>query len=78
MYVGYESTLSQEYPKFLATAMLPCTMLWSWIAGELIDFVDKKNPYYGWFEDNKPDPNNKTGEVCLFLFLAPRRRRTLL
>lgn len=27
-YVGYESALSRQDPKYLAIAMLPCTMLW--------------------------------------------------
>ena len=49
MYVDYEAALSRQDAKFLSIAMLPCTMLWPWIAGELIDSVDKKNPYYGWF-----------------------------
>lgn len=60
MYVGYESALSRQDPKLLCIAMLPCTMLWPWIAGELIESVNEKNPYYGWFEDNKPDPDDKS------------------
>ncbi|XP_015760746.1 PREDICTED: uncharacterized protein LOC107339912 [Acropora digitifera] len=54
-YVDYESVLSLQDPKYLAIAMLPCTMLWPWIAGELIDSVHKDNPYYDWFAENKPD-----------------------
>ena len=60
MYVDYESTLSHEDPKYLSTAMLPCAMLWPWIAGQLIDRVEKENPYYGWFEDNRPEPKEKS------------------
>ena len=60
MYVGYESSLSLQDPKYLCIAMLPCVMLWPWLAGELIDSVDKSNPYFGWFEDNKPDPNDRS------------------
>ncbi|XP_073244540.1 uncharacterized protein [Porites lutea] len=60
MYVGYEAALSRQRPKFLAIAMLPCTMLWPWIASEMICSVSNTNPYYGWFEDNKPDPGHKS------------------
>lgn len=52
MYVGYESALSGEDAKLLCIAMLPCSMLWPWIARELIGSVEKTNPYYVWFEDN--------------------------
>jgi len=60
MYVGYEAALSRQDAKYLAIAMLPCTMLWPWIAGQLIDSVDPKNPYYDWFNDNKPEPNHQS------------------
>ena len=59
-YVGYERALSQNDPKYLCIAMLPCTMLWPWIADQLIDSVDKNNPYYVWFKDNKPSPGHKS------------------
>jgi len=80
MYVGYESALSRQDAKFLSIAMLPCTMLWPWIAGELIDSVDKKNPYYGWFEDNKPDPNDKSRleKFVDFFFTEEDKEKSLL
>ena len=53
-YVGYERALSQNDPKYLCIAMLPWTMLWPWIAGQLIASVEKNNPYYVWFDENKP------------------------
>ena len=60
MYVGFESAVSRNDAKFLCIAMLPCTMLWPWIADEFIGKVNsEKNPYYCWFEDNKPDPDHK-------------------
>ena len=59
-YVGYERALSQNDPKYLCIAMLPCTMLWPWIADQLIASVSKNNPYYVWFEDNKPSPGHKS------------------
>ena len=59
-YVEYEGRVSRDYPKFLAIAMLPCHMLWPWIANQLIDFVAKSNPYYkGWFKENETAPNHK-------------------
>ena len=57
MYVSYVSALSRQDPKYLAIALLPCTLLWPWIAGELIHSIDEKNPYYSWFDKNKLDPN---------------------
>ena len=59
-YVGFERALSQNDPKYLCIAMLPCTMLWPWIADQLIASVDKNNPYYVWFKDNKPSPGHKS------------------
>lgn len=44
IYVEYEGRVSRDYPKFLVIAMLPCHMLWPWIANQLIDFVAKSNP----------------------------------
>ena len=79
MYVGYESALSRQHPKFLSIAMLPCTMLWPWIAGELINSVDPKNPYYGWFEDNKPDPNHTSRlEKFVDYFFSPEEKEKSL
>ena len=57
-YLGYERALSQNDPKYLCNAMLPCAMLWPWITDQLIASVDK-NPYHIWFKDNKPSPGHK-------------------
>ena len=59
-YVGYERALSQKDPKYLCTAMLPCTMLWPWLANELINSVKVDNPYYVWFKDNETSPGHKS------------------
>ncbi|PFX28128.1 hypothetical protein AWC38_SpisGene7138 [Stylophora pistillata] len=59
-YVGYERALSQKDPKYLCTAMLPCTMLWPWLANELINSVKVDNPYYVWFKDNETSPDHKS------------------
>ena len=78
-YVGYESALSRRDPKYLAIAMLPCTFLWPWIAGKLIDSVDKNNPYYRWFDNNKPDPNY-TSRLARFVdnFFVPEDKEKSL
>ena len=79
MYVGYEFALSRQDPKYLSIAMLPCTLLWPWIAGELIDSVNNKNPYYGWFEDNKPDPEDKSRlEKFVDYFFSPEEKEKSL
>ena len=78
-YVGYESALSRKHPKFLAIAMLPCTMLWRWIAGELIASVDQKNPYYKWFKDDKRDPGHKSQmEKFVDSFFRPEEKKQSL
>ena len=59
-HVDFDSDVSRKDAKFLCIAMLPCTMLWPWIAGELIGKVKPENPYYFWFEDNKRDPGHKS------------------
>ncbi|KAL9989576.1 hypothetical protein ACROYT_G004140 [Oculina patagonica] len=79
MYVSYEAALSRQDPRNLSIAMLPCTLLWPWIAGEFIDSVDKKNPYYGWFEDNKPDPDDKSRlEKFVDYFFTPEDKEKSL
>ncbi|XP_068689608.1 uncharacterized protein [Montipora capricornis] len=70
-YVGYESALARKDPKFLAIAMLPCALLWPWIAGELIDSVPKENPYFDWFDDNKPDDQKSRLEKFVDNFFSP-------
>lgn len=78
MYVGYEETLSRQDPKYLAIAMLPCTMLWPWIAGELFPSVEESNPYYGWFNDNKPDGHKSRLEKFVDYFFSPEDKEKSL
>ena len=42
-YMGYQNIVVKQHPRYLPVAMLPCTMLWSWIAGSLIQTVNKQN-----------------------------------
>ena len=51
-YMMFQSVLSQEDPRYLSIAMLPCTMLWRQMARELKGSVEETNPYRHWFEDN--------------------------
>ena len=79
MYVGYEAALSRQDAKYLAIAMLPCTMLWLWIAGQLINSVDPKNPYYDWLTTTSLNPTTKAGwRSLLIIFSALKRKRSPL
>lgn len=55
-YVLYQSVLSQEDPRYLSIALLPCTMLWPEMARQLIKSVEKTSPYGDWFEENIRQP----------------------
>lgn len=79
MYVGYEAAVSRQRPRFLAIAMLPCTMLWPWIANQLITHVNKNNPYYIWFEENKTDPDHKSHlEKFVDSYFSPEEEKEAL
>ena len=57
-YMGYQQAVVKQHPRYLPVAMLPCTMLWPWMAGSLIEKVDKQNPYYeDWFLKNLRAPD---------------------
>lgn len=55
-YVLYQSVLSQEDPRYLSIAMLPCTMLWPQMARELFGSLEKTSPYGVWFKENMRAP----------------------
>jgi len=64
-YMGYQQVVVQKHPRYLPVAMLPCTMLWPWMADSLIEQVGKQNPYYeDWFVQNlrKPGTQSSTEE----------------
>lgn len=52
-YMSFLTTVSQVHAKYLAIAMLPCTMLWRWMADELFPSVQVNSAYYSWFKENK-------------------------
>ncbi|XP_044166688.1 uncharacterized protein LOC122950759 [Acropora millepora] len=59
-YMSFLITVSRGQPKYLAIAMLPCSMLWRWMADQLVDSVLVDSAYYSWFADNKsPSPGYK-------------------
>ena len=61
-YIGYQQEVVNERPIYLPVAMLPCTMLWQWLAGH--ENVDKQSPYYeDWFKPNMPKSNHTSSTV---------------
>ena len=60
-YMGYQQGVVKKHPRYLPIAMLPCTMLWPWMAASLIENVDKQNPYYeDWFVKNLREPDTQS------------------
>lgn len=52
-YINFQKKICHELNFFIALiAMLPCEMLWPWLAHQ-IDNGDKNNLYYFWIESNK-------------------------
>ena len=51
-YVAFEMKLAKTDAKFLSIGILPCDMLWPWVARELSDSVDESNVYRSWVDDN--------------------------
>ena len=59
-YMSFLITVSKGQPKYLAIAMLPCSMLWRWMADQLVNSVPVDSAYYSWFQDNRsPSPGYK-------------------
>lgn len=50
-YVAYEMKLAEHNPKFLAIAILPCEMLWPWVAEQINGKVSKTNAYRSWVDN---------------------------
>ncbi|XP_028412868.1 uncharacterized protein LOC114535758 [Dendronephthya gigantea] len=51
-YVAYQMKLAQTQPKNLAIGILPCEMLWPWVAAQIDPQVPEKNVYRSWVDDN--------------------------
>ena len=54
-YVAYEMKLAETSSKFLAIGILPCDMLWPWVAAQINSQVSKTNVYRSWVDDNLGD-----------------------
>ena len=54
-YVAYEMKLAQTKSKLLAIGILPCDMLWPWVAAQINSKVSKANVYRSWVDDKCPD-----------------------
>ena len=67
MYMQYQRGVVLENPKYLPIATLPCSMLWPWMAGNLIGKVNPKNAYYKqWFSMNVRETGQQ-GKTELFV-----------
>lgn len=60
-YMGFQEAVAEKTPELLPIAMLPCTILWPWIAGGLVQRheveMPERNPYVkDWFEPNMREP----------------------
>lgn len=70
MYVGFNSTLAKQYPKNLSIGILPCSMLWPWIANELINTVVPTSVYMEWFHSNIGDGSPSSAQVFADKFFS--------
>lgn len=78
-YMGYQNVVVKQHPRYLPVAMLPCTMLWPWMAGSLIPTVNKQNPYYeDWFVQNMRQPAHKAQRRSSLTKMRPTLMRALL
>lgn len=66
-YMSFLNTVSRDHAKYLAIALLPCAMLWRWLADELFPSVKRNSAYYKWFEENKSPSQGYKGELEKFV-----------
>lgn len=66
-YMSFLTNVSQQHAKYLAIAMLPCTMLWRWMADELFPLVQVNSAYYSWFNENKSSRPGYRGRLEIFV-----------
>ena len=66
-YMSFLTTVSEKHAKYLAIAMLPCTMLWRWMADELFPLVQVNSAYYSWFNENKSSRPGYRGRLEIFV-----------
>ena len=79
-YMAYQREVVITNPKNLLIATLPCSMLWPWMAFNLMGEVSKENPYKPWFVSNFREPG-KQGTTELLVdknFSAEEEEEALL
>ena len=59
-YVSYESRLATKQPKYLSIGILPCDILWPWVAKKINDSVPAGGLYRSWVDDNLPSPGHQS------------------
>ena len=72
-YVAYEMKLAQSQPKFLVIGILPCDMLWPWVAEQINDLVPKTNVYRSWVDDNLGDGSSSAQRFANKFFTKQER-----
>ncbi|CAB3980180.1 Hypothetical predicted protein [Paramuricea clavata] len=53
-YVAFANNLANTSAKYLSIGILPCDMLWPWVATQLNESVSQNNVYRSWVDDNLP------------------------
>ena len=59
-YAAFEKKLGENNSKYLAIGILPCDMLWPWVAAQINDLVPETNVYRSWVDDNLGDGSSST------------------
>ena len=62
--------LAQSQPKYLSVGILPCDMLWPWVAQQINDKVPKSHVYRSWVDDNLCDGSSSTQTFANNIFTA--------
>ena len=76
MYMAYQQAVVNENPRNLAIAMLPCSMLYPWLAKNTVVSNPELNPYNkDWFVVNKREGETST-EKFVNKYLADGNRET--
>ena len=59
-YVAFAKSLAENKAKYLAIGILPCDMLWPWVAQQIDCKVPKNGVYRKWVTDNLPSHHSST------------------
>ena len=59
-YVAFTKNLAKNKPKYLAIGILPCKMLWPWVAQQIDSKVPKEGVYRKWVKDYLPKHPSST------------------